>query len=102
MKLVVVLLALVCLSVGLKEWKSLCETEQNSYTFEHYKAEFNRVYEDEEHNQRKQLFEQRLAAVKLHNAGNFSWKKAINRFSDRTDAEFKAVLGLKGLRTEER
>jgi len=47
-----------------------------------------------EHSMRKGLFQQRLAAVHAHNAKPGTlWKAAPSHFSDRTEAERKAVLG---------
>lgn len=44
---------------------------------------------------RRALFRQRHAEVLFHNVHNRSWKKAINRFSDYTDAELRVMLGYK-------
>jgi len=44
---------------------------------------------------RRDLFEQRLADILSHNSNpNESYKKGVNRFTDRTPEEFKRVLGV--------
>jgi len=67
-------------------------------SFNEFKVKHGRDYKhgDEEHEMRKALFRDRLAEVQAHNAnpGNL-WKKGISHFSDRTEAERKAVLGYK-------
>merc|ERR1719313_2119845 len=57
----------------------------------------------EEYVMRKQLFEERLAAVHNQNAKqNALWKAAPSHFSDRTEAERKVVRGYKSRdRTQE-
>eukprot|EP01010_Urceolus_cornutus_P004965 NODE_831_length_1300_cov_284.623501_g630_i0.p1 GENE.NODE_831_length_1300_cov_284.623501_g630_i0~~NODE_831_length_1300_cov_284.623501_g630_i0.p1 ORF type:complete len:370 (+),score=90.83 NODE_831_length_1300_cov_284.623501_g630_i0:54-1112(+) len=64
-------------------------------TFEQFVKEYNRNYNKEEYTHRAQLFAERLAAIKAHNAKNLSWTESVNQFTDLTDAEFKAQLGYK-------
>lgn len=47
-------------------------------------------YED-----RKTIFHRRRDEVDAHNARNVSWRVAVNRFSDYSEAELKAMLGYK-------
>jgi cathepsin L len=102
MQLALILLGFICLSTA-TQWRELCSTRKHTYTFAHFKAEFGRAYATgAEHALRKGIFERRLASIIAHNNGNSTWKRGINRFADRTDAEYKAVLGLKGSRSQSR
>lgn len=70
--------------------------QTQDYTFEEYKAEFDKVYTDpEEHADREGRFLAELAKIRQHNAEDHSWKMGINKFSDMTDDEFKMHKGLK-------
>jgi len=66
-----------------------------SYSFERYVQEFSKTYASpSERETSRAIFEDRLADVLAHNKDpSFSWKKGVNRFSDRTDAEFRRLLG---------
>jgi len=67
----------------------------SNYKFEQYETEFHKKYSnDEERSSRRALFEQKLAAINVHNQGNKSWKEGVNKFTDRTDEELNQLLGL--------
>lgn len=51
--------------------------------------------EHEEYKDRNANFHRRQQEVLDHNARNLSWKMAVNRFSDHSDAELRAMLGYK-------
>jgi cathepsin L len=89
MKLIV-FMALVATISAKTLWHQL-----EGYSFEHYKTEYGKVYHSEsEHEFRRKVFENTLAAVQKHNADpTKSWKEGINHMSDWTDDEFKALLG---------
>jgi len=89
--LALVLLALCSYAQAVK-WHQL-----GSYTFDHFRAEFQRDYQShEEFNLRKGLFEKRLYEIKRHNADpTKSWKMGVNKFTDLTEEEFKRHLGLR-------
>jgi len=67
--------------------------ELESYTFEDYVREFGKFYNAEEYHVRRELFENRLKQIKLHNSQQHSWKKGVNRLTDRTEEEFRRMLG---------
>eukprot|EP01087_Luapelamoeba_hula_P024802 TRINITY_DN956_c0_g1_i1.p2 TRINITY_DN956_c0_g1~~TRINITY_DN956_c0_g1_i1.p2 ORF type:complete len:385 (+),score=54.65 TRINITY_DN956_c0_g1_i1:45-1199(+) len=95
MKAATVVIALFICVVGMANaaprWHQL---ESTGYDFAAYVAEYGRTYTGEEFALRQQLFEARLASVIAHNKDNSkSWKEGINHLSDRTEAEFKALLG---------
>jgi len=69
----------------------------DSYTFDHFVNDFKRSYSSEiEKLHRKALFEQRLEEIKQHNANSSkTWKLGVNQFTDRTEDEFRKMLGVK-------
>jgi len=73
-------------------WFELSE----SYSFEKYVQEFSKTYaSDDEYVLRKGILEDRLKSILAHNSEGHSWKKGINHLSDRTEAEFRQLLGVK-------
>merc|ERR1719330_1416443 len=62
---------------------------------------FRQEFAVERHNEEEEgylgrvaLFERRLQEVRQHNKqSNLGWLKAMNKFADYTDAEFRAMLG---------
>jgi len=75
---------------GRTRWHQL-----DGYSFEKYKAEFHKQYSsDDEHSLRQNVFESRLAQIKLHNQDSTkTWKSGVNQFTDRTEQELKQLLG---------
>lgn len=67
------------------------------YTFSGYKEAYARSYEDDskEHVMRKQIFDRRVAQIRMHNSQPHSWKLGINHLTDRTDEELRAYRGYK-------
>jgi len=61
----------------------------DDYTFEDYIAEYEKSYVSD-YEYRKQLFEKKLKEIKDHNAGNSTYKKGVNKFSDLTNEEFRS------------
>jgi len=98
-------LTLVVLACCSSHWNSLSASQQRKYTFEDFKHQYNRVYETEGEEQfRRDVFRRKLAQIHAHNKDTTkTWKQAVNRFSDLTDAEFKNFLGMhKGLLRHQR
>jgi len=61
------------------------------YTFDDYCSEYEKVYSTEkERLYRKSLFEKKLTEIFEHNAGDSTYKKGVNKFSDLTNEEFKS------------
>jgi len=91
MKLAALLLTLFVLAHAVK-WHEL-----HDYSFEKYASDFSKTYETvKEAEDRRRLFEGRLSEIRTHNADpTKTWKKGVNQFTDRTDAEFGQLLGLK-------
>ncbi len=88
---------LLCVALALcaakTRWNDL---ERTKYDFAAYKKEFGRSYVAGEEPKRKALFESRLAEIMRHNRDSSNgWKKGVNHFTDRTDAELKAMRGVK-------
>jgi cathepsin L len=87
------LLALLLLITGLEAkttWDQL-----DSYTFSDYVDEFGRTYSSsEEYAFRKQIFETNLEIIKAHNRDSSkTWKQGVNNLSDRTEEEYRRLLG---------
>jgi cathepsin L len=62
------------------------------YTFDKYCQEHGKSYKTEERKMRQRIFEERLAAIKLHNADSSkSWKQGVNKLTDRTEKELKGL-----------
>eukprot|EP00039_Didymoeca_costata_P018025 m.331847 g.331847 ORF g.331847 m.331847 type:complete len:383 (-) comp16804_c0_seq1:608-1756(-) len=69
--------------------------ELDGYSFDDYVRDFQKAYPVGERPMREKLFQDRLAAVREHNANTqATYKKGINHFSDWTDAERKQQRGL--------
>ena len=83
--------------VALVSARTLWTDLQNSeYTFDQYKAEFNKNYPDaDEHASREQRFNAEITKIRQHNAADHSWKMGVNQFTDMTNSEFKMFKGLK-------
>jgi len=89
MKCAVLLLAIAALCLAKPQWFEL-----NDYTFEKYIRDFNKHYDPQESEFRKQIFADRLKNIKQHNELNtMTWKKGVNHMSDWTPAEFGRLLG---------
>jgi cathepsin L len=72
--------------------------EVAAYTFEQYVTDFKKDYKagSVEYDARRQTFESRKKAVLEHNgspAKSANYKKGINHMSDRTESEFRKLLG---------
>jgi len=78
------LCAIVCVSAKTL-WHQL-----DDYTFEDYCQEYEKVYSPKEALYRKGLFDQKMKEIKIHNSGDSTYKKGINKFSDLTNEEFRA------------
>jgi C1A family cysteine protease len=67
------------------------------YSFEAYVKEFGKAYESlEERESRRAVFEARLAKIRAHNADpTKTWKEGVNHLTDRTEHEFRRLLGYK-------
>lgn len=65
------------------------------YSFEQYERDFNKRYiSHDERFKRRQIFSKNLASIRAHNAaGGHSWKAGVNHLTDRTQEEFKKLLG---------
>jgi len=65
----------------------------SAHAFNHYKAQFGRSYEAQEHEMREQIFHKRLAEIQAHNNLRRSWRAGINHLTDRTDLELLQMRG---------
>jgi hypothetical protein len=67
------------------------------YTFDAYTKEFNKLYASAaEREFRRGTFEARLAKIRAHNADpTKTWKEGVNHLTDRTESEFRSLLGYK-------
>jgi len=64
--------------------------------FHYYKAQFGRIYDDQEHQMREEIFHKRWAEIQAHNVNQGrSWRAGVNHLTDRTDTE---LLQLRGYR----
>jgi|EP00937_MAST-01D_sp_MAST-1D-sp2_P003448 cathepsin L len=86
-------LALVAAASARTLWTDLRDSE---YSFEQYKQEFNKVYEDSaEHAVREARFIKQLAEIRAHNEAGHSWKMGVNKFTDMSTTELSAFKGLR-------
>lgn len=69
--------------------------ELDNYKFESYAKEHGKQYSSvEEYKMRQRIFEDKLADIKRHNQDpSQTYKKGVNQFTDRTDEEFRRLLG---------
>jgi len=92
--LLFLLAAAVALSVSAARvrWDQL-----ETYSFEKYVSDFGKHYSSpRDYQARKLIFEHRLKNIIQHNRDeSFSWKRGVNHLSDRTDQEFRRLLGYK-------
>jgi cathepsin L len=91
--LALVVLVALCQRVEAKpKWSQL-----DGYTFDRYVQEHFKNYKtDEEYFMRKAIFEAKLEEIQNHNKNPHStWKMGVNPLTDRTEAEFQHMLGLK-------
>ena len=86
-----ILALLISSSAAAPKWHQL-----EGYTFEKYVVDFDKAYDSvEETSWRATLFEQKLEAVRAHNAEpSFTWRRGINHLSDRTAEELKVLSGV--------
>jgi cathepsin L len=86
----VVLAALACVAANAGPREGL-----ESYTFQHYTAEFSKQYKTvEEYTTRRETFEENLELILAHNQAGHSWWQDVNQFTDMSEAERKAFTGL--------
>jgi len=65
-----------------------------SYTFDKYIQEFGKTYDGIEYAMRSAIFHNKLQEIIQHNSNpEYTWKKGVNKFTDRTDMEFSKLLG---------
>jgi cathepsin L len=64
-----------------------------AHVFNHYKSQFGREYEAEEHSLREQIFHKRLAEIQAHNTQHRTWRAGVNHLTDRTDTELLQMRG---------
>jgi len=94
MKSFLLFLFVASLFVGALSVKKTKWFQLEDYTFDDYLREFGKSYSSEELLFRRQIFEDKLLSIRLHNIDpTNTWKKGINRFSDRTNEEFRRLLG---------
>lgn len=89
-RVVLTLAVLVACAAAATRWHQL-----DGYSHADYELEFGKKYADDaERSLRRQLFETKLAGIRRHNMDpTKTWKEGVNQFTDRTEAEFKALLG---------
>lgn len=88
----------VLLQVGLHDSGVLLQSGGSrtsaAHAFTHFKAQFGRTYEAEEHQMREQIFHKRLSQIHAHNGvDKRSWHAGVNHLTDRTDTELNAIRG---------
>jgi len=74
--------------------RDISDAELPAYSFEDYLQDFGKSYPSHlEYSIHMKLFEARKAEAIAQNSMPGSWKAGINKFTDMTDAEFKAYRG---------
>ena len=89
----VVVLGVISLTEAVRpKWHELAE---RNYDFDQYIHDFAKYYNSEvEYAERKAIFQQRLREVYIHNKDESNtWKKGVNKFSDRFPEELNAMKG---------
>ncbi|KAJ5069877.1 cathepsin l1 [Anaeramoeba ignava] len=72
---------------------SLKEEKPTPHPFEVYTQNFNKIYEPEEYETRKEIYMKNRKKIKAHNLYFLNtWKAGENQFTDWTDEEFNAYL----------
>jgi cathepsin L len=67
----------------------------DGYTLSHYEDEFHRSYSPQERLQRQPIFDERLDAIRAHNADpDVSYHRGVNHMTDRFDHELSGIRGL--------
>jgi len=96
MRTVLLLLLAVVAICASNKWRELDPSNQYTYTFEDFKIEFNRQYKDDaEEAARRELFQQHFSKILQHNSDKTkTWVKGVNKFADRSEAEFRNYLGV--------
>ena len=87
-KIIFVFAALAASSSATNAVKNL-----DGYTFENFMKDFKIKYDSSELEMRREIFQNELNRVQLHNTKNLGWTEAINKFSALTNAEKKSFLG---------
>jgi cathepsin L len=88
MKATLVLLLVVVVAVCAQD------RDYDQYTFENYIAEFEKHYTLEQYEVRRAIFNKKIAAIRAHNRDTSkTWKEGVNKYTDATEAEFKALRG---------
>eukprot|EP01012_Entosiphon_sulcatum_P054536 TRINITY_DN7540_c2_g1_i1.p1 TRINITY_DN7540_c2_g1~~TRINITY_DN7540_c2_g1_i1.p1 ORF type:complete len:396 (+),score=95.85 TRINITY_DN7540_c2_g1_i1:34-1188(+) len=80
---------------GVGEAKMPAVEALTNYTFDQYFADFRREYAGRERLLRKRLFEEKLEAIRRHNAQvpKPSWTAGVNEYTDWTDLEWNRLMG---------
>jgi cathepsin L len=75
--------------------RQIADEDVHKYTFEDYLQDWEKAYPSHiEYKMRKDLFETRKAQIIRQNSDPYgTWKAGINKFTDMTEAEFKAYRG---------
>ena len=72
-----------------------CLKSYEDYSFQQFRSEFSKSYEEGEAAQRQAIFEANLRKIQSHNAdyksGFHSWYMAVNQFADWSEEEFSAI-----------
>jgi cathepsin L len=86
------LLAFVAIAVAVRD---IADEDIPKYTFEEYILDWGKSYPSHiEYKMRKDLFELRKAQIIRQNSDVYgTWKAGFNKFTDMTEAEFKAFRG---------
>ena len=85
----------VALSCVLALCSAVTWRELGGYTFDDYVREFGKGYArgTAEHASREAIFLSRMAEIAAHNSRQSTWKEGVNRFTDWSYSEIKAILG---------
>jgi len=95
MKFIIYLSLALAILAGISCHLSWTDGFHSQYTFEHYKLEFGKVYKSEAENKMRELiFKQKLKHIQEINSNpKYTWKAAVNQFTDRIPSEMKAIRG---------
>jgi len=85
---------LISFFIGALSFKKTQWFQLDDYTFDDYLQEFSKSYPPQELESRRLIFEDKLQSIRLHNSNpTNTWKKGVNRLTDKTDEEFRRLLG---------
>eukprot|EP00966_Prymnesium_polylepis_P021785 500775-Prymnesium_polylepis.1 len=74
-------------------WRDLAAVNYD-FSFDKYCEEYDKVYSGADRERRAGIFHDALAEIRMHNEGNFTWKKGLSQHTDKNADEWASLKGL--------